>query len=283
MVTSFAVPSGPLSRLFRRLSGRLLPAPESTATTIADAALTPLFARAREKGTHLIASTKTVHVGRWRHSIPKFIVSGDTGATRHTEVGIFGGLDACSLDTVLAVGELIHRCDLDPSLVKDYSVAAFPKANVEAFTDSCTHDDFQSRAAQHPEDEDASFLRNEIKNAHFSLIVRLRSDENAEHFHAKVRGEIIARTVVSPSLQGVSGGSASEAATIELLSNHRLAHLAASHSNCLSTATSRGSAVEVELFAPGSLPFDERTRALADITLAMLANYRSLLSINAML
>ena len=39
----------------------------------------------------------------------------------------------------------------------------------------------------------------------------------------------------------------------------------------------------IDLFVPDRIPFEERTQTMTDITLAIVARYRSLLSIEAML
>lgn len=222
---------------------------------------------------------KTVNVGGRLHYMPKFVLRGDEKDGRAVCVGIFGGLDARSLDTVLAVARVLERCDREPELARNYLLVAYPKANVEAFTaSSCSHAKFKRRIAQRPDDEDAQFFRTETEGMRFALHIRLRTDAKALHLHAKVRGDLIARRVVLPALRALAGRFPIAEEPIELIRRKRFAQPDKGRTSCLLPADTRGGAIEIELHAPGNAPTFDSTAALAEVTLAILANYRALLS-----
>jgi hypothetical protein len=188
---------------------------------------------------------KTVNVGGRLHYMPKFVLRGDEKDGRAVCVGIFGGLDARSLDTVLAVARVLERCD---------------------------------RIAQRPDDEDAQFFRTETEGTRFALHIRLRTDAKALHLHAKVRGDLIARRVVLPALRALAGRFPIAEEPIELIRRKRFAQPDKGRTSCLLPADTRGGAIEIELHAPGNAPTFDSTAALAEVTLGILANYRALLS-----
>jgi hypothetical protein len=282
MNASILAPTGHLARLGRwLLANRLSGLTEPPTPTAADSILAPLFDRAREESSPLAALQKTVCIGGRSHFLPRFVLCGEVTGHQAVRVGIFGGLDACSLDTVLAIASVLDRCDREPACSRNYLLAAYPKANVEAFTANArTYEEFRRRTADRPDDEDARHFRDEIKTGHFSVLLRLRSDADASHFHAKVRGELIARRVVLPALRALSGRFPIAGELIELIRRKRFAPSASdsARTNCLLPTETRGGAIEIELHAPVILPLEERAAGLAEITVGILANYRALLS-----
>ena len=277
-------PPGRITRFVRWLFANRLPDfPSPPEQTAADLALAPLFAEAAEEDSELVALRRNVPLGKRLHVLPKFVKIGETSGTHSVRVGIFAGLDARSLDTVLGAARLLYQSEREPALIRDYLLAVYPKANVGAFdTRPQTLDDMQARAERSPDDADIRYLRDELNTARFALVIRYRSTPGETHFRATVRGDLIARTVVAPALGVVAGRYPIADEAVQTLPQFRAARAIARH-NCLAPSSNTHGGVEIELFAPSTIPSEERAAALAEITFAILEKYRALVSFQAML
>lgn len=277
---AFALPHR-IASLFRR------PAPvvEEPFPSIADSLLKPLFDRAATGESEVMAVQHIVRVGNRLHSLPKFVLADAKSAThkaRDVRVGIFAGLDTRSLDTVLATSRLLERCE---DAAKGFILSAYPKTNVHAFTNGTAGDyeTFQQRTSLHPDDQDATFFREEIRASQFSMILRFRSDPQSQRFHVSVGSSLIARTVVVPTLYPLASRIPIEDDPIRGLSRNRTASGENSALGCLAAPNVRNRSIEIEVHAPGAISQEVRADAMAEIGVGILENYRQLLKFQSML
>lgn len=278
--TSFSFGNGSLSRLWRRcFAGRTQLETDWPAPTAADTAVESTCEWIGEDGPRFRATRKLVQVEEQSHSLPKLAWKGG-GDGPAIGVGIFAGLDAGALDTVQAALRVLEQLETRPALGFNYALSVYPKVNAPAFGEAArSFEEFQQRT-EREEEEDGQFFRQEIGEGRFSMLIRLHSDGEARQFHAVVRGSLIARCVVAPALEIVTGGVPMAEESIVLKARRSALHLSGTE-DCLAPG-SRNSTLEVELHAPGGVEFEERVWALAEVTVGILAYYRSLLSLRAM-
>lgn len=232
----------------------------------------------------LVGFQRVVKAAGRLHYLPKLVLCGEVRGRHALRIGIFGGIDAGSLDTVKAVAEVVKRYEASLGNAYDYILAAYPKTNVEAFAAKAKgYPEFQQRTARFPNEEDARFFREELKTSRFSMILRLHSDGAATGFYAKAAGELIARSVVAPALNALRSTAPLAEQPVELLPRHRLSQLTSTSQSCITPAETRGGAIEVELYSPGNLGEEARVEGLAFVVGRILENYRTFLSFQALL
>jgi len=70
-------------------------------------------------------------VGGCDFDIPKFMLLGARGGGQPIRVALFAGIeDRGALDGMAAITRLLIQAELDPALVRDYAIFAYPLVNV---------------------------------------------------------------------------------------------------------------------------------------------------------
>lgn len=249
--------------------------PAMLTRTDADDILNPLLILGMKEESRLLVEDRFVQVGSKTYSLPRFAVWGDIPPDPAVHVGLLGGLDPHSLDTVRAAAHVLTAIDEQPALGRGFHLAAYPKANVQAFLPfrPASWESFTYRTLQSPTEEDGRILREELRAGHYSLIIRLRSDRTSRHLHARVRGDRFARTVVTPALlQHADRLPISTDPVRALPGKERTGR------GWFRSRNSQQRLVDVELYAPAILREEERADALAEVVLTILENYRGLLT-----
>ncbi len=250
------------------------PAPLSLAEIVA-----PLLEAAADSSS-LLAHSHDARVAGRAWNIPKFLLLGQRGGGQPIRVAIFAGLDAGSADTALAVARLLLQFELAPALARDYALFAYPVVNAEGFdTPAKPLAHFERRYAADRPDDDVRFFKSELANWAFDGLLSLRSDPHADGFHAAVRSEVIGREVALPALETIARTLPSPAKPLLHCPDARHARFAdLVHGKLVPPASSRPHPFEIEIFAPSSLPIEQRVIGLFLIVQGILLNYRRMIS-----
>jgi len=79
----------------------------------------------------LMATRHQARVGGCDFEIPKFMLLGQRGGGKPIRIALFGGIDDHgSLDGIAAISRLLVEAEMQPALVRDYALFAYPLVNV---------------------------------------------------------------------------------------------------------------------------------------------------------
>ncbi len=252
---------------------RVLPAPITVTEIIA-----PLR-EAAEESSSLLARSHLVQVNGREWSIPKFLLLGQRGGGLPIRIALFAGLDTGSTDTAVAVARLLLQCELSPSLARDYALFAYPAVNVEGLESQMKSLELlEHRYSVSPEDEDVRFFESELKTWAFDGLLSLRSNPDAKAFCGVVAGEVIGNEVVRPALEAVAHAFPSRATPLLRSSDKHSRFAGGVLGEFIEAPSSRPRPFEIEIYAPGLLPFEQRVTGLFLIVQEILRNYRRMIS-----
>ena len=255
-----------------RFDTTTIPAPAEPSL---DDLLAPIFDVANSSST-LLASRHEVRLGTRNHNIPKFLLLGQRGGGKPIRVGLFAGLDAGSVETVVALTRLLIQHELSPALARDYALFAYPVVNLRGFEQpSLSWHEFEAYSAATPTAPDAQFFQAELEGWNFDGLISLRVDPNSTGFHATTRSEVLGREVIIPALQAIESKFPVSHAPVESrparLTNH-------AQGKFIAPVGTRPKPFEFELFAPGTLPAEQQITGLFLVVQELLRNYRRLIS-----
>lgn len=248
--------------------------------SLLDGVLAPLFDTAAHSAS-LVASRHPVTTLRRRLEIPKFMVLGQRGGGRPIRVGFFAGFDADHIESVAALSRLLLQFELNPSLARDYAIFGYPVVNLHGFgSNPLPLRTFEARYATDSADGDVQFFKNELKRWAFDGLISFRTDANANGFYATVRSELLAREIVQPALESASKVvPLLESSPVKIRRSDRHARLADYVQGRLAPPSDvRPYPFEIELFAPGNVPVEDRIRGLFVAVHELLRNYRGVIS-----
>jgi murein peptide amidase A len=229
----------------------------------------------------LMAARHAAKVGGCDFEIPKFMLLGERRGGRPIRIALFGGIDDHgSLDGIAAITRMLVQGELDPGLVQDYALFAYPLVNVFEYRAAETRvESFERRFAWERQDGDVRFFRSELRKWRFDGILTLRTDPRAESFRATVRSELLAKEVVRPALERVSTITPVGSRPIKVRPADMRARLADYAEGRLTPPPElRPYPFEAELFAPGASSRELRIRSLFVAVHEILRNYRRLLA-----
>ncbi|MHA3772822.1 hypothetical protein ACXR0O_14915 [Verrucomicrobiota bacterium sgz303538] len=228
----------------------------------------------------LIASRHQVQIGNADYEISKFLLLGQRGGGRPMRIALFAGLDEGAIETTVALTRLLLQLELAPSLARDYALFGYPIVNLGAFDDRPTAlTGFQARFAADRADQDVQFFKSELQKWSFDGLISLRVDVHAEGFYATTRSQVIAKEVVAPALEAISSKYPLRSALVDIRSSDRQARLADHAQGKLTApAGSRPYPFEIEVFAPASLPVEQRVTGLFLAVQEILRGYRHVIS-----
>jgi hypothetical protein len=222
-----------------------------------------------------------VRVGGCDFEIPKFMLLGARGGGQPMRIALFAGIeDHGAADGMAAITRLLIEAELNPALVRDYAIFAYPLVNVFEYKDPLRQiESFDRRFANERVDGDVRFLRTELRKWHFDGMLTLRTDPRAESFRATVRSQLLAKEVIQPALDVVKKAVPVGGRPIKVRPSDMRARLADYADGRLTPPPEiRPYPVEVELFAPGAAPQELRIRSLFVAVHEILVNYRRMLS-----
>jgi hypothetical protein len=254
-------------------------APQEGAAT-AEALIEILF----ETSSHsesLMATRHIARVGGCEIEIPKFMLLGERGAGKPMRVGLFAGLeDHGSLDGIAAITRLLLQAELNPALVRDFALFAYPLVNAFEYREPVGGlESFDRRFARERVDEDVRFFHSELRKWQFHGMLTLRTDPRASVFRATVRSQLLASEVVRPALERVQRAAPVSSRPIKVRPGDLGTRLAEYADGRLTPPPEvRPYPFEVELFAPGAAPQELRIGGLFVAAHEILVNYRRLLS-----
>ena len=230
---------------------------------------------------NLMASRHRVRVGGCDFDIPKFMLLGQRGGGEAIRVALFAGIDDHgSLDAIAAITRLLLETELNPSLARDYALFAYPVVNAFEYRQPESRiDSFNRRFAWERPDGDVRFFHAELRKWRFDALFVLRTDPDAKTFHATVRSNVLAKEVIQPALDSVSTVIPVHSRPVKVRPGDMRTRLADYAEGRLTQPPElRPYPFEVELFAPGAVPAEERIRSLFVATHEILRHYRRLLA-----
>jgi hypothetical protein len=242
--------------------------------------LTSLFDTAQESES-LIASRHPVLLGNRRHEIPKFMLLGARGGGKPIRLALFAGLDAGLPESTIALARLLLQLELNPALARDYALFAYPVVNLLGFEaeNPAPLRSFEARYRNEKADRDVQFFKGELRKWFFDGIITIRTDPHADGFHATVRSEVLAREVVEPAFSTTGKTLPLLEKPIQIRPSDRHSRLSDYIQGRLAPpADIRPYPFEIELFAPGNIPAEDRVRGLFVALHEILRNYRGMIS-----
>ncbi|MDB6156039.1 MAG: peptidase [Chthoniobacteraceae bacterium] len=241
--------------------------------------LAPLLETAQESES-LIASQHPVLIGNQRIEIPKFMLLGARGGGKPIRLALFAGLDAGLPESIIALARLLLEFELNPALARDYALFAYPVVNLPGFDENpLPLRAFEGRYRKETSDADVDFFKGELRKWFFDGMITLRTDLNAEGFYATVRSEVLAREVVEPAVATAGKTIPLHESPIRIRPSDRHSRLSDYVQGRLAPpADIRPYPFEIELFAPGRLPIEDRVRGLFVAVHEILRHYRDMIS-----
>jgi hypothetical protein len=243
----------------------------------------PLFECA-EGSASLVASRNVVSIHDELHELPKFLLLGERGGGVPIRLGIYAGLDAGALDTVIAASRLLLELELSPSLARDYAVFAAPVVNLPGFgPDRVPLANFYRRYAQaldeESADEDVRYFQNDFAKWRHDGLIHLRSTGLNTGFAATTRSRILADEVIAPVLRSLSGVVPIAREPVRVLPSASEARWADRRAGrLLPVPGSHPWPFEIELFVPTGIPCEDRIRALFLSVVSILRSYRQFIA-----
>jgi hypothetical protein len=238
------------------------------------AVLAPLLELAKDSPS-LIASASTVRIDEVEFEVRKFLLLGQRGGGKPIRLAVFGGLDAARVESTAALVRVFSQLERSPSQARDFALFGFPITNVRGFT---SHPEpfveFERRLAARQHDGDLEYFRNEAFHWSFDGTISYRLDPEAQGFYATVRSELLSREVVVPALGALAG-------TYPVAKERIVTPGRIGISLPMSPVPRRGmmaNPFEVEVFAPGRVPIEQRIAGLAAVLPEILRNYRRFIS-----
>ncbi len=243
-------------------------------TSAANEILEPVFECARESAS-LLASRRTVIVGETEYELPQFLLLGARGGGVPIRIGLYGGLDAEQLDTVIAVSRLLLQLELSPKLAQDFAIFAYPVVNAAGFGwEGEPLSSFRQRFA-HGRDADVQFFQNELATWKPDGLIFLRSSGANAALSATVRSTLLAEEVVTPALEALSPSIPVAPTSVKVLPDSSAARTSDFQSGrLLPHPVTSPWPFEIELFAPDASA-EIRVRALFLAVVEILRRYRS--------
>lgn len=241
--------------------------------------LAPMFDAAAESSS-LIASRHTIQLAGHSYDLPKFLLLGQRGGGQPIRLALFAGLDAGSFETTVALTRLLLQFELNPALARDYALFGYPVVNLRGFdTPAEPLRAFEARYARDTSDADVQFFKSQLADWSFDGLLSLRVAPKATGFSATVRSEVLAREVVQPSLEAIAGKLPLDARPVRLRTSDRYARLADhAHGKLSAPPSAAPHPFEIEIFAPDSLPIEQRVTGLFLTVHEILRNYRRLIA-----
>ena len=221
------------------------------------------------------------HVGGCDFDIPKFMLLGARGSGQPIRIALFAGIeDHGAVDGMAAITRLLIEGQLNPALVQDYAIFAYPLVNVFEYQSPRRQiESFDRRFANEHLDGDVRFFRTELRKWHFDGMLTLRTDPRAESFRATVRSQLLAKEVIQPAFDVVKKVGPVSSRPIKVRPSDMRARLADHAEGRLTPPPEiRPYPFEVELFAPGAASQELRIRSLFVAAHEILVNYRGMLS-----
>jgi len=222
-----------------------------------------------------------VRLGGCDFNIPKFMLLGARGGGQPIRIALFAGVeDHGAVDGMAAISRLLIDGQLNPALVQDYAIFAYPLVNVfEYRSPRLQIESFDRRFANERLDGDVRFFRTELRKWHFDGMLTLRTDPRAESFRATVRSQLLAKEVIQPAFDVVKRVVPVSSRPVKVRPSDMRARLADYAEGRLTPPPEiRPYPFEVELFAPGAAPQELRIRSLFAAVHEILVNYRTMLS-----
>jgi hypothetical protein len=229
----------------------------------------------------LMGTRHGVRLGGCDFNIPKFMLLGARGGGQPIRIALFAGVeDHGAVDGMAAISRLLIDGQLNPALVQDYAIFAYPLVNVfEYRSPRLQIESFDRRFANERLDGDVRFFRTELRKWHFDGMLTLRTDPRAESFRATVRSQLLAKEVIQPAFDVVKRVVPVSSRPVKVRPSDMRARLADYAEGRLTPPPEiRPYPFEVELFAPGAAPQELRIRSLFAAVHEILVNYRTMLS-----
>ena len=244
-----------------------------------DELLLPVFAAARTSES-LVSNVHIVTVGDRQFDIPQFTLLGQNGGAPPLRIALFAGLEPGQPDTAAALARLLVRLTDDPIPANGFTVTAYPIVNVLGLeSSSASFADFEARYADSNPEGDVRLFKNELSTRAFDGLVKLRTDPGANGFYAIARGVLIANEVAAPAIQAAGEFLPLLSYSLRVRSRDPLARLRdAARGHLAPPPGVRPYPFDIELFAPGSLPAEQRIAGHVAAVLAILDAYRTLMA-----
>ena len=243
--------------------------------------LLEILFEASSRSESLMGTRHGAHVGGCDFDIPKFMLLGARGSGQPIRIALFAGIeDHGAVDGLAAITRLLIEGQLNPALVQDYAIFAYPLVNVFEYQSPRRQiESFDRRFANEHLDGDVRFFRTELRKWHFDGMLTLRTDPRAESFRATVRSQLLAKEVIQPAFDVVKKVGPVSSRPIKVRPSDMRARLADHAEGRLTPPPEiRPYPFEMELFAPGAAPQELRIRSLFAGVHEILVNYRTMLS-----
>jgi len=233
----------------------------------------------------LMAARHAVRVGGADFAIPRFMLLGQRGGGKPIRIALLAGIeDGGAMDGMAAITRLLVQGELNPALVRDYALFAYPVVNAFEYGAGKARGErleaFDRRFAWERPDGDVRFFRTELRKWRFDGILTLRTDPQAETFRATVRSEVLAKEVVRPALERVGTVTPLGSRPIKVRPGDMRTRLADYAEGRLTAPPElRPYPFEAELYAPGGAPREARIGSLFVAAHEILRNYRRVLAV----
>jgi hypothetical protein len=241
--------------------------------------LEPVFDCARESAS-LLANRVTVSIGDVLYELPKFLLLGERGGGVPIRLGLYAGLDADRLDTVIAASRLLLQLELSPILAQDYAVFASPVVNLAGFGwEKAPLVQFQKRYARGAADGDVRYFQTDFAKWKHDGLIFLRSTGMNTAFSATVRSQVMADEVVGPALETIASFVPLARRPVRVLPESAVARFADFNAGRLLPPPDRRPwPFEIELHAPSSVDCELRVRSLFIAVIEILRRYRQFIA-----
>lgn len=245
----------------------------------AEAIIEPLLDCAAESAS-LLARKHPVAIGDETYQLPKFLLLGERGGGVPIKLGLYAGLDAGQVDTVIAAVRLLLQLELMPHLAKDYAIFGYPIVNLPGFSDAKNSlTEFRNRYANNAPDGDIRYYKSDFAKWKHDGLIFLRSSGVNAGLAATVRSEVLSREVVLPALESLGGSIPLARQPVRVLPSGYEARLADHISGrLLPSLDTNPWPFEIELFAPASADTEIRVRSLFLSVVEILRRYRQFIA-----
>jgi hypothetical protein len=241
--------------------------------------LLPAYAAARDSSS-LVSNIHVVTVGDRQFNIPQLTLLGPGGGASPLRIALFAGLEPGALDSIAALTGLLVRLTGDLAPARGCTLIGFPIVNVLGLESGVASlGDFESRYAATNPDGDVRLFKDELRTGAFDGLVKLRTAPESKGFYAIARGWLIANKIAAPAVLAASEFLPLLSYSLRVRSDDEMARLRdAARGRLVPPLDIRPYPFEIELFAPGSAPEEQRITGQIAAVLAILDAYRALMA-----
>lgn len=220
-----------------------------------------------------------------RYSIPRFTFQGPKSADP-IRIGLFGAIHGDEPAGAFALGAFLQHVAGEPALAENFELQIYPICNPTGFEDNTRHSrggrDLNREFWKGSSEPEVQILERELQQGHFTGLVQLHADDTSDGLYGFVRGHTLTENLLRPALREaekilprnvnatIDGFAARDSIIYDVYEG-------------VLAAPARMDPVPFEIVfeTPHAAPMDLQIRALVAAIIAILNEYRRLVSFAA--